>query len=38
MPGYNAQAMVSAVETEGKVGGMLVTAVEVVDEAHDHAD
>ena len=37
MPGYNAQAMVSAVETEGKVGGMLVTAVEVVDEAHDHA-
>ena len=37
MPGYNAQAMVSAVETEGKVGGMLVTAVDVVDEAHDHA-
>ena len=40
MPGYNAQAMVSAVprsKTEGKVGGMLVTAVDVVDEAHDHA-
>ena len=36
-PGYNAQAMVSPFGLDGQAGGMLVTAVDVVDEAHDHA-
>ena len=31
--GYNAQAMVSPTEPEGGATGMLVTAVDVVDEA-----
>ena len=35
--GYNAQAMVSPVETAGGGTGMLVTAVDVVDEANDNA-
>lgn len=36
MPGYNAQAMVSPVETDGAVTGMLVTAADVIDETHDY--
>ena len=32
---YNAQAMVSPVSVEGKAGGMLITAVDVVDEPSD---
>ena len=32
---YNAQAMVSPVGAEGKVSGMLITAVDVVDDASD---
>ena len=36
MPSYNAQAMVSPVAAEG-VGGMLVTASDVVDEPNDTA-
>ena len=36
MPSYNAQAMVSPVAVEG-VGGMLVTASDVVDEPNDTA-
>ena len=35
--GYNAQAMVSPVETDGGATGMLVTAVDVVDAANDNA-
>ena len=35
--GYNAQAMVSPIESDGETTGMLVTAVDVVDETHDHA-
>ena len=35
--GYNAQAMVSPTEPEGGATGMLVTAVDVVDEANDNA-
>ena len=35
--GYNAQAMVSATKTEEGTSGMLVTAVDVVDEANDNA-
>ena len=35
--GYNAQAMVSPTETVGGGTGMLVTAVDVVDEANDNA-
>ena len=35
--GYNAQAMVSPTEPEGGVTGMLVTAVDVVDQANDNA-
>ena len=35
--GYNAQTMVSPVETVGGGTGMLVTAVDVVDEANDNA-
>ena len=35
--GYNAQAMVSAMKTEEGASGMLVTAVDVVDEANDNA-
>ena len=35
--GYNAQAMVSPIETQGGATGMLVTAVEVVDAANDNA-
>ena len=35
--GYNAQAMVSLVETAGGGTGMLVPAVDVVDEANDNA-
>ena len=37
MPGYNAQAMVSPVESDGEVTGMLMTAVDVVDEGNDLA-
>ena len=37
MAGYNAQAMVSATKTEEGTSGMLVTAVDVVDEANDNA-
>ena len=35
-PGYNAQAMVSPVEPGGGMTGMLVTAVDVVDEPNDY--
>ena len=35
--GYNAQAMVSPTEPAGGATGMLVTAVDVVDEANDNA-
>ena len=35
--GYNAQAMVSPVEPDGGATGMLVTAVDVVDQANDNA-
>ena len=35
--GYNAQAMVSPMETGGIATGMLVTAVDVVDAANDNA-
>ena len=35
--GYNAQAMVSATKTEEGTSGMLVTAVDVVDEVNDNA-
>ena len=35
--GYNAQAMVSPVDTDGGGTGMLVTAVDVVDAANDNA-
>ena len=37
MLAYNAQAMASPVELEGKVSGMLVTAVDVVEETNDVA-
>ena len=37
MPGYNAQAMASPARTaDGQRAGMLITAVEVVDEPGDH--
>ena len=35
--GYNAQAMVSATKTEERTSGMLVTAVDTVDEVNDNA-
>ena len=35
--GYNAQAMVSPMETDGGATSMLVTAVDVVDSANDNA-
>ena len=35
--GYNAQAMVSATKTEEGTSGMLVTAVDMVDEVNDNA-
>ena len=35
--GYNAQAMVSPMETDGGATSMLVTAVDVVDQANDNA-
>ena len=35
--GYNAQAMVSPMETDGGATSMLVTAVDVVDAANDNA-
>ena len=35
--GYNAQAMVSPTEPEGGATGMLVTAVDVVDQANDNS-
>ncbi len=35
--GYNAQAMVSSMETDGGATSMLVTAVDVVDAANDNA-
>ena len=37
VPGYNARAMVSPLAEEGGTAGMLVTAVDVVDEANDTA-
>ena len=37
VPAYNAQAMVSPVETDGESNGMLITGVEVVDEPVDYA-
>ena len=37
MAGYNAQAMVSAMETAEGAAGMVVTAVDVVDAANDNA-
>ena len=37
VPGYNAQAMVSPVDADAGVTGMLITAVEVVDEPNDCA-
>ena len=36
VPGYNAQAMVSPVELEGKEAGMLITAADVVDKSYDN--
>ena len=36
-PGYNAQAMVSPFRPDGQSIGVLITAVDVVDEAHDYA-
>ena len=36
-PGYNAQVMVSPLGPEGAATGMLVTAVDLVDEAHDYS-
>ena len=36
-PGYNAQAVVSPYGPDGEAIGMLITAVDVVDEAHDYA-
>ena len=35
--GYNAQAMVSPMEIDGEAAGMVVTAVDVVDQASDNA-
>lgn len=35
-PGYNAQAMVSPVKSDGETSSMLVTAVDVVDEPSDY--
>ena len=35
--GYNTQAMVSPLALDGQATGMLITAVDVVDEAHDRA-
>ena len=32
VPGYNAQSMVSATEVDDDASGMLITAVDVVDE------
>ena len=37
MPGYNAQATVSPLTPGGETTGMLITAVDVVDEGHDYA-
>ena len=37
LPAYNAQAMVSPVRTGRETSGMLVTAVQVVDEPADYA-
>ena len=37
LPAYNAQAMVSPVKTGQETSGMLVTAIEVVDEPADYA-
>ncbi len=37
LPAYNAQAMVSPVKTDQETSGMLVTAVELVDEPADYA-
>ena len=37
VPGYNAQAMVSPLDPGAGTSGMLVTAVDVVDEANDSA-
>lgn len=37
VPGYNAQAVVSPLAPAGGITGMLVTAVDVVDEANDAA-
>ena len=36
VPAYNAQAMVSPVETDGETTGMLITAVDVVDATYDN--
>ena len=35
VPGYNAQAVVSPLTTDEGIGGMVVTAVDVVDEPYD---
>ena len=35
VPGYNAQAVVSPLATDDGMSGMLVTAVDVVDESYD---
>ena len=35
--GYNAQAMVSPIQPYGEATGMLVTAVDVVDQDNDNA-
>ena len=37
VPGYNAQAMVSPIDSDGEAAGMLITAVAVVDEPNDYA-
>ena len=37
LPAYNSQAMVSPVNTGKETSGMLVTAVELVDEPADYA-
>ena len=37
VPGYNAQAMVSPLEPDGEGGGVLITAVDLVDQPNDYA-
>ena len=36
VPGYNAQSMVSPIEVDDEASGMLITAVDVVDDPTDY--